>query len=220
MANKYPYQQPYPPAGPGRFGQPNASASAAQSSMGGHFIRAGPSGGPGAMQFFDPELEAQIAEQQSIYSQEHKDFRKFANKAKWDDKEKKTTVVREGGGKVWDDQTLLEWDPAHFRLFCGDLGGEVTDDVLFKAFGAYPSLQKARVVRDKKTTKSKGFGFVSFSDPTDFMRAWKEMNGSYIGSHPVKLRKAQTEIKASTMDKKGDRKAPYDKKNRGKHVKR
>jgi len=117
--------------------------------------------------------------------------------------EKKLTVVRDSGGQVWDDQTLLEWDPSHFRLFAGDLAGEVTDETLFKAFSKYPTLVKARVIRDKKTTKSKGFGFVSFSDPDDFLKSWKEMNGKYIGSHPIKLRKAQTEIKPKVVTQKG-----------------
>jgi len=116
--------------------------------------------------------------------------------------EKKLTVVRESGGQVWDDQTLLEWDPSHFRLFVGDLAGEVTDETLFKAFSRYPTLVKARVVRDKKTTKSRGYGFVSFSTPDDFLKSFKEMNGKYIGSHPIKLRKATTELKPKVITQK------------------
>ncbi|KAI4123607.1 MAG: hypothetical protein LQ347_006085, partial [Umbilicaria vellea] len=77
---------------------------------------------------------------------------------------KQKTVVRSGGGQTWQDPSLLEWDPAHFRLFVGNLAGEVTDESLLKAFSKFPSVQKARVVRDKRTTKSKGFGFISFSD--------------------------------------------------------
>lgn len=117
--------------------------------------------------------------------------------------EKKLTVVRESGGQVWDDQTLLDWDPSHFRLFVGDLAGEVTDETLFKAFSKYPTLVKARVIRDKKTTKSKGYGFVSFSTPDDFLKSWKEMNGKYIGSHPIKLSKAKTELKPKVVTQKG-----------------
>ncbi|KAG5461133.1 MAG: hypothetical protein BJ554DRAFT_6722 [Olpidium bornovanus] len=97
-----------------------------------------------------------------------------------DDKKKKRkpkTVVRAAGGEVWDDPTLLEWDSNDFRLFAGDLGNEVTDEVLTKAFSKYPSLLRTHVVRDKRTLKSKGYGFISFSDPADFAKAFKEMNG-------------------------------------------
>ncbi|CAG8643369.1 5332_t:CDS:2, partial [Ambispora gerdemannii] len=105
-------------------------------------------------------------------------------------KKKQKTIVRAAGGEVWEDPTLLEWDTNDFRLFCGDLGNEVTDDLLYKAFSKYPSLQKAKVVRDKRTGKSKGYGFVSFKDADEFVKAWKEMNGKYVGNRPIKLRKS------------------------------
>ena len=83
---------------------------------------------------------------------------------------KRTTVLRKGGGKVWEDQTLLEWNPgtfyscllissfansipAWFRLFVGDLSNDVSDDVLANAFNKYPSFQKARVIRDRLSQK-------------------------------------------------------------------
>jgi hypothetical protein len=113
--------------------------------------------------------------------------------------EKKKTVVREGGGKKWSDDSLLEWDPSHLRLFVGNLAGETTDESLLKAFSRWSSVQKAKVVRDKRTTKSKGYGFVSFSDPDDFFQAAKEMNGKYIQSHPVVVHKAKTEIKPQVV---------------------
>lgn len=67
-----------------------------------------------------------------------------------------------------------------FRLFCGDLGNDVTDELLARTFSRYPSFQKARVVRDRRTMKTRGFGFVSFKDPADFIRATKELNGNII----------------------------------------
>ncbi|KAK0453771.1 RNA-binding domain-containing protein [Armillaria solidipes] len=102
---------------------------------------------------------------------------------------KRTTVLRKGGGKVWEDQTLLEWNPSWFRLFVGDLSNDVSDDVLSNAFNKYPSFTKARVIRDRLSQKAK-YGFVAFSDPEDFLKAWKEMDGKYVGNRPVKLKKA------------------------------
>lgn len=83
------------------------------------------------------------------------------------------------GGQVWEDPTLSEWDPADFRVFCGDLGNDVSDDVLTRAFNRFPSFVKAKVVRDKRSNKSKGYGFVSFKDPQDFAKAIREMNGKF-----------------------------------------
>ncbi len=97
------------------------------------------------------------------------------------------------GGTTWEDETLAEWDAGKnsihlfiylvnnfsddFRLFCGDLGNEVNDDALTRAFNKYPSFQKAKVVRDKRSGKSRGYGFISFKDSQDYIRAMREMNG-------------------------------------------
>lgn len=93
-------------------------------------------------------------------------------------KKKKKNTVRAAGGEVWEDHSLEEWDDNDFRLFAGDLGNEVTEELLYKAFSKYPSLLRTRVVRDGRTMKSRGFGFISFKDPDDFVKAWREMNGN------------------------------------------
>ncbi|XP_033217953.1 RNA-binding protein 42 [Belonocnema kinseyi] len=103
---------------------------------------------------------------------------------------KNKKIIRMAGGQTWEDPSLLDWDEDDFRIFCGDLGNDVTDEMLIRVFGKYPSFQKAKVVRDKRTNKTKGFGFVSFKDPQDFIKAMKEMNGRYVGSRPIKLRKS------------------------------
>lgn len=102
--------------------------------------------------------------------------------------DKKT--VRAIGGQVWEDQTLLDWDDDDFRIFCGDLGNDVNDELLTRTFSKYPSFLKAKVVRDKRTNKTKGYGFISFKEPQDFIRAMKEFDGKYVGSRPIKLRKS------------------------------
>ncbi|KAF2028716.1 RNA-binding domain-containing protein [Setomelanomma holmii] len=178
---------------------------------------------------YDPEEEARIAEWNSAYNRDDANAKKNnanvgartetvatpdAEPALTADGKRKT-VVREGGGKTWEDTTLLEWDPMHPRLFIGNLAGEVTDDSLHKAFSKYPSLVKSRVVRDKKSTKSKSYGFVSFSDTDDYFRAFKEMNGKYIGSHPVTIKRATSEVKAIT--KKEDKHQNHGRNNKNKN---
>jgi RNA recognition motif-containing protein len=103
---------------------------------------------------------------------------------------KPVKYVRKAAGQVWEDPTLSEWNPNDYRIFVGDLGNEVNDDQLTRTFNKYASFQKARVVRDKRSGKTKGFGFVSFGNPNDFASALKEMNGKYIGNRPCKLRKS------------------------------
>ncbi|KAI7907756.1 uncharacterized protein BX663DRAFT_547435 [Cokeromyces recurvatus] len=128
-------------------------------------------------------------------------------------KKKKKTTVRVAGGEVWEDPTLEEWDQNDYRLFAGDLGNEVTDELLYKAFSKYPSLLRTRVVRDNRTLKSKGFGFISFKDPDDFVRAWREMNGKYVGNRPIKLRKSNWKERNIDVKAKKERErfGPYSK---------
>lgn len=191
--------------------------------------------GPGGSSF-DPEMAAQIAQWQSAYGSNKDSAAGSApitagpaagpattshtpdasSAAGPQDPNNKKTVIREGGGKKWTDDTLLEWDPSHLRLFVGNLAGEVTDDSLLKAFSRWTSVQKARVIRDKRTSKSKGYGFVAFSDADDFFQAAKEMNGKYIQSHPVVVRKANTEIKVASNKNHG-KGGKYDKKNKNKN---
>ncbi|KAF5304545.1 hypothetical protein FQA39_LY09596 [Lamprigera yunnana] len=89
---------------------------------------------------------------------------------------KNKKLLRTAGGNTWEDLTLSDWCEDDFRIFCGDLGNDVTDELLIRTFNKYPSFLKARVIRDKRTNKTKGYGFVSFKDPADFTKAMKEMN--------------------------------------------
>ncbi|CAA6662488.1 unnamed protein product [Spirodela intermedia] len=118
---------------------------------------------------------------------------------------KKKAIPRKAAGQTWDDPTLTEWPENDFRLFCGDLGNEVNDDVLSKAFSRFPSFNMAKVVRDKRTGKTRGYGFVSFGNPADLAAALKEMNGKYVGNRPIKLRKStwkeRTDVEALERQK-------------------
>jgi RNA recognition motif. (a.k.a. RRM, RBD, or RNP domain) len=111
----------------------------------------------------------------------------FGNK---DKKKVDKKTVRQAGGITWEDHSLADWPDDDFRIFCGDLGNDVNDELLTRTFTKYPSFQRAKVIRDKRTSKSKGYGFVSFKEPQDFIRAMKEMDGRYVGTRPIKLRKS------------------------------
>ena len=73
----------------------------------------------------------------------------------------------------------------------------MNDDVLANAFKRYPSFVKAKVVRDKVTLKSKGYGFVSVLHQDDYIRAMREMNGKYVGNRPIRLKKSDWQDKSA-----------------------
>ncbi|GJP65187.1 hypothetical protein CLOP_g22093 [Closterium sp. NIES-67] len=111
---------------------------------------------------------------------------------------KKRPVPRTAAGQKWEDPTLTEWPENDHRLFCGNLGNEVNDDVLAKAFQKYASFNMAKVVRDKNSGKTKGYGFVSFGEVMDCAAALKEMNGKYVGNRPIQLRKSTWKERVDT----------------------
>ena len=98
--------------------------------------------------------------------------------------------VREAAGDKWVDASLSEWPENDHRIFVGDLGKEVGDEVLSRAFRHYPSFLKAKAVKNVKTGEPKGYGFVSFGAIGDMVKALKEMDGKYIGNRPCKLKKS------------------------------
>ena len=81
-------------------------------------------------------------------------------------------------------------NPKHFRLFVGNLGPDASDGVLAAAFAAYVSVSTVHVPVDPKTGQNRGYGFVAFARPDDYLRAFKEMNGQYVGLRPVQLKRA------------------------------
>ncbi len=109
--------------------------------------------------------------------------------------------VRKAGGKTWKDPTLVEWPENDFRVFVGNLGNEATDEMLCLAFKNYASFNMAKVIREKRTLKSKGFGFVSFGDPNDMLSALKEMHGKHIGTRPCMLKRSKWEERNVDSDK-------------------
>jgi RNA recognition motif-containing protein len=84
-------------------------------------------------------------------------------------------LIRKVGSETWVDESLEQWPDNDFRIFCGNMGNEVNDEVLSNAFKKYPSFFKAKVVKDKRTLKSKGFGFVSLTNVDDYIKAMREM---------------------------------------------
>ena len=120
--------------------------------------------------------------------------------------ETSTVMYRKVHGLRWKDTTLLDWPENDYRLFVGNLGREVSDESLRNVFGKYASFQKAKVIKNVHTGKSKEYGFVSFSEPGDLINALHEMNGKYIGSRPCKLSRSKWRDRIDAESAKRDKK--------------
>lgn len=79
-------------------------------------------------------------------------------------------------------------DSPDFTIFVGDLAADVTDFMLQETFRAhFPSVKGAKVVIDRLTGRTKGYGFVRFGDESEQLRAMTEMNGAFCSTRPMRV---------------------------------
>ena len=64
------------------------------------------------------------------------------------------------------------------KLYVGGLAYSVTDEQLQKLFSAHGTVQSAKVITDKYTDRSRGFGFVEMSTQEEAEKAIQALNGS------------------------------------------
>ncbi|KAK4803402.1 hypothetical protein SAY86_003219 [Trapa natans] len=81
-------------------------------------------------------------------------------------------------------------DP-EYRCFIGDLAWSTSDRGLKDAFEKFGHLLEARVVVDKYSGRSRGFGFVTFDDKRAMEEAIDAMNGLELDGRNIIVEKAQ-----------------------------
>ena len=72
------------------------------------------------------------------------------------------------------------------EVYVGNLSYETTEDELKAAFSKYGAVVSVRIVTNKFTGKSKGFGFVGMRERTDAERACSALDGQEIGGRKLK----------------------------------
>lgn len=77
------------------------------------------------------------------------------------------------------------------KLFVGNLSWGIDRDSLYRAFEGYGEIEDARVITDRDTGRSRGFGFVTFADDGAADRAMEEMNGKDVDGRPLRVNEAQ-----------------------------
>jgi RNA recognition motif-containing protein len=76
------------------------------------------------------------------------------------------------------------------KLFVGSLSWNTTDASLRAGFERFGPVSDAKVVTDRETGRSRGFGFVTFSDDAHAAAAIQEMDGATFESRTIRVSEA------------------------------
>ncbi|XP_078164376.1 uncharacterized protein LOC144559243 isoform X2 [Carex rostrata] len=76
------------------------------------------------------------------------------------------------------------------KVFVGGLSWGVNDQSLKEAFGNYGEVVEARVITDRETGRSRGFGFVTFTSSEDASAAISAMDGKDLDGRSIRVNTA------------------------------
>lgn len=77
------------------------------------------------------------------------------------------------------------------NIYVGNLSYGVTDDNLREVFEAYGEVSSAKVITDKYSGRSKGFGFVEMDNDAEGNAAIEQLDGAEIDGRSVKVNEAR-----------------------------
>ncbi len=77
------------------------------------------------------------------------------------------------------------------KLYVGNLPYTVRDEDLQQAFGAYGNVSSAKVMMERDTGRSKGFGFVEMASDAEAQSAIQGMNGQSLGGRSLVVNEAR-----------------------------
>ena len=77
------------------------------------------------------------------------------------------------------------------KLYVGNLPYTVRDEDLQQSFGAFGSITSAKVMMERDTGRSKGFGFVEMGNDAEAQAAIAGMNGQSLGGRSITVNEAR-----------------------------
>jgi RNA recognition motif-containing protein len=77
------------------------------------------------------------------------------------------------------------------KLFVGNLAHEISDSELQSVFEEFGSVQSARVIFDRETQRSRGFGFVEMGSDDEAQAAIDSLNGKEVSGRPLTVNEAR-----------------------------
>ncbi len=91
------------------------------------------------------------------------------------------------------------------KLYVGGLPYSTTDDVLQNLFSQIGSVESAKVITDRESGRSKGFGFVEMATEEAAQEAIKQLNGTELDGRKITVNEARPQnsgIRSARRDSK------------------
>jgi len=77
------------------------------------------------------------------------------------------------------------------NIYVGNLSYEATEEELSTAFGAHGQVDSARIITDRYTGRSRGFGFVEMTSSDEAQVAIEALNGTEMGGRTLTVNEAR-----------------------------
>jgi len=75
-------------------------------------------------------------------------------------------------------------------VFVGNIAWQTTEQELGDAFARYGAVNSVKIIQDRETGRSKGFGFIEFADPSCIDNAIRNMDGQDMNGRPLRVNAA------------------------------
>lgn len=77
------------------------------------------------------------------------------------------------------------------KLYVGNLSYQLTDDELTELFAPFGTVESVKIITDRETGQSRGFGFVEMASKEEGEKAMNELNGKEIESRALVVNEAR-----------------------------
>ena len=77
------------------------------------------------------------------------------------------------------------------NIYVGNISYSTKEDDLREAFGEFGEVSSVKIITDRETGRSKGFGFVEMADDAAGEKAIEEMNGKEVGGRALRVNEAR-----------------------------
>jgi RNA recognition motif-containing protein len=77
------------------------------------------------------------------------------------------------------------------NIYVGNLSYQMSEDELREAFGAFGEVSSVKILMDRETGRSRGFGFVEMPNQSEAETAIAKLNGTDVGGRALRINEAR-----------------------------